>query len=105
MGAKSQVIDIGLARTAKRKATNEAKKVARAAAKQQAKARKRAAKAAAKAAASGKENRVGRKTSAGGEAKAHPAGTHRFVTADGSKSASRTKSGGVDAYPAQELRH
>jgi 2-oxoisovalerate dehydrogenase E1 component len=105
MGAKSQVIDIGVARTAKRKATKDAKKLARAAAKQEAKARKRAAKAAAKAAAAGKEARTGTKTSTSGDANAHPAGTHRFVTEDGSKSGPRPKSGGVDAYPAQELRH
>jgi 2-oxoisovalerate dehydrogenase E1 component len=104
MGAKSQVIDIGVARTAKRKASKDAKKQARAAAKQEAKARKRAAKAAAKAAAAGREARTGRKTSTGGE-KAHPAGTHRFVNGDDAKAAPRPKSGGVDAYPAQELRH
>jgi len=105
MGAKSQVIDIGVARTAKRKASKEAKKLARAAAKQGAKARKRAAKAAAKAAAAGREARSGRKTSSSRDAKAHPAGTHRFMNGDGSKAAPRPKSGGVDAYPAQELRH
>jgi 2-oxoisovalerate dehydrogenase E1 component len=105
MGAKSQVIDIGVARTAKRKASKEAKKLARAAAKQEAKARKRAAKAAAKAAAAGREARAGRKTSTSRDAKAHPAGTHRSMNGDGSKAAPRPKAGGVDAYPAQELRH
>src|SRR4029453_5549373 len=105
MGAKSQVIDIGVARTAKRKASKEAKKLARAAAKQGAKARKRAAKAAAKAAAAGREARAGRKTSTSRDAKAHPAGTHRSMNGDGSKAAPRPKAGGVDAYPAQELRH
>ena len=87
MGAKSQVIDIGVARTAKKKATKEAKKRARAAAKQEAKARKRAAKAAAKAAAAGGKTKAGRKTATSGDAKAHPAGTGRFVTGNGSKSA------------------
>src|SRR4029453_6391051 len=105
MGAKSQVIDIGVARTAKRKASKEAKKLARAAAKQGAKARKRAAKAAAKAAAAGREARAGRKTSTSRDAKAHPAGTHRFMNGDGSKAAPHPKAGGVDAYPAQERRH
>jgi hypothetical protein len=106
MGAKSQVIDIGMARTAKKKATKDAKKRARAAAKREAKARKRAAKAAAKAAAGSKKSRAGGKTATSGDAKAHPAGTGRFVTGNGSKSThSRPKSGGVDAYPAEELRH
>jgi 2-oxoisovalerate dehydrogenase E1 component len=106
MGAKSQVIDIGVARTAKKKAKKAAKKRARAAAKQEAKARKRAAKAAAKAAAAGRKSKAGRKTATSGDAKAHPAGTGRFVTGNGSKSAHpRAKSGGVDAYPAEELRH
>jgi 2-oxoisovalerate dehydrogenase E1 component len=106
MGAKSQVIDIGVARTAKKKATKDAKKRSRAAAKQEAKARKRAAKAAAKAAAAGRKSKAGRKSATSGDAKAHPAGTGRFVTGNGSKSAhSRAKSGGVDAYPAEELRH
>jgi 2-oxoisovalerate dehydrogenase E1 component len=110
MGAKSQVIDIGVARTAKKKATKDAKKRARAAAKQEAKARKRAAKAAAKAAAkkpaTGGKNKGGRKSGTSGDAKAHPAGTGRFVTGNGSKSAHpRPKAGGVDAYPADELRH
>jgi 2-oxoisovalerate dehydrogenase E1 component len=110
MGAKSQVIDIGVARTAKKKARKDAKKRARAAAKQEAKARKRAAKAAAKAAAkkaaTGGKNKGGRKSGASGDAKAHPAGTGRSVTGNGSKSAHlRPKAGGVDAYPADELRH
>jgi 2-oxoisovalerate dehydrogenase E1 component len=111
MGAKSQVIDIGLARTAKKKARKEAKKRAKA----EAKARKQAAKAAkagkvksAKAGAVGvgKKGRAGRNAKGGGDAKAHPAGTGRYVTGNGSRSTDAgTKSSAVNAHPAEELRH
>src|SRR5215510_11102221 len=100
MGAKSQVIDIGLARTAKKKARKEAKKRA-------AKAAKAAAAKGAKAGAggAGKKGKAGR-SAKGGDAKAHPAGTGRFVTGNGSRSThTGPKSGGVHAHPAEELRH
>jgi 2-oxoisovalerate dehydrogenase E1 component len=102
MGAKSQVIDIELARTAKHKARKDAKKRSKA----EAKAKKRAAKAAAKAARADKKPKAGGKTKGHGDAKAHPAGTGRFVSENGSRSThTRPKGGGVDAYPADELRH
>ena len=106
MGAKSQVIDIGQARTAKKKARKEAKKRAKA----EAKARKRAAKAAkaakAGAAGAGKKGKATRNAKGRGDAKAHPAGTGRYVTGNGSRSThAGTKAGGVHAHPAEELRH
>src|SRR5262245_26625958 len=110
MGAKSQVIDIGLARTAKKKARKEAKKRAKAEAKAQKRAAKAAKAAAAKgakagAAGAGKKGKAGR-SAKGGDAKAHPAGTGRFVTGNGSRSThTGPKSGGVQAHPAEELRH
>ena len=106
MGAKSQVIDIGQARTAKKKARKEARKRAKA----EAKARKRAAKAAkaakAGAAGAGKKGKATRNAKGRGDAKAHPAGTGRYVTGNGSRSThAGTKAGGVHAHPAEELRH
>jgi 2-oxoisovalerate dehydrogenase E1 component len=102
MGAKSQVIDIGVARSAKKKARKDAKKRA----KVEAKARRRAAKAQAKAMAM-KGPKAGGKTKSSRKSKAHPAGTGRYVTQNGSKSAhsSHRTRGGVDAHPEEELRH
>ena len=93
MGAKSQVIDIGLARSAKKKA----KKRARA----EAKARKRAAKLQAKA--QGKSA----KATKGGKTKTHPAGSAESVAQNGriATTSNHRNPGGVDSYPADELRH
>jgi 2-oxoisovalerate dehydrogenase E1 component len=101
MGAKSQVIDIALARSAKKRARKGAKKRAKA----EAKARRQAqagAKQAAKAFA-----KEARKTKGSRKTKAHPAGTGRYVTENGSRSSSSSHrtAGGVDAHSADELRH
>ncbi|MGH9228729.1 MAG: alpha-ketoacid dehydrogenase subunit alpha/beta [Acidimicrobiales bacterium] len=107
MGAKLQVIDIDVARSAKKKARKEARRRA----KREAKAAEQAAKAEAKAqgkkgAKAAKKAKSGKKTKASRDAKAHPAGTGRFVTENGSRAArSSPKAGGVDAHPADELRH
>jgi len=102
MGAKSQVIDIGVARSAKHKARKDAKKRAKA----EAKARRQAAKAHGKAVAM-KGAKAGRKTKGSRKIKAHPAGTGRYVTENGSRSAhtSHRTAAGVHAHPADELRH